>query len=182
MIALGWDWLARKYRLVRVALWVLLLAWAFTVCAAFWIRPSNPEVPLGRGLYLADHHRDGEAVANLTLALEMDQAARQCGRTQLLTSIRSETHLHLALVRDRQCQTAEAIRHYREALQSQPDFDGALNNLAWILATNPKDDLRNGPEAVRLAERACALSRNQSTFCVGTLAAAYAEAGRFADT
>jgi Flp pilus assembly protein TadD len=89
--------------------------------------------------------------------------------------------LHLALVRDRQCQTAEAIRHYREALQSQPDFDGALNNLAWILATNPKDDLRNGPEAVRLAERACALSRNQSTFCVGTLAAAYAEAGRFAD-
>ena len=181
VIAAGWDWLARKSRLLRIALWVLLLTWSFTVCAAFWIRPGNPEVPLGRGFYLAEHQRNGEASASLSLALEIDQAARRSGRTPLLTSSRAEAHFTLALALDRQGQTAEAVRHYREALQVQQDLNGALNNLAWILATSPAANIRNGPEAVRLAERAGALSHNQITICIGTLAAAYAEAGRFAD-
>jgi 4-amino-4-deoxy-L-arabinose transferase-like glycosyltransferase len=179
--AVGWDWLARKHRLLRTSLWVLLLAWAFTVCTAFWIRPGNPEVPLGLGLYLADHQRNDEAAANLSLALELDQAARSYGQTPLLLCSRAEAQFNLALVMDRQGQTAEAVRHYRESLHVQPDFAGALNNLAWILATSPAADIRNGTEAVHLAERACALTRNQSTVCIGTLAAAYAETGRFAD-
>jgi tetratricopeptide (TPR) repeat protein len=78
-----------------------------------------------------------------------------------------------------QGRTAEAIQQYREALRINDDFDGALNNLAWILATTPRDDLRDGSEAVRLAERACELSHNLITVQIGTLAAAYAEAGRF---
>jgi Flp pilus assembly protein TadD len=41
--------------------------------------------------------------------------------------------------------------------------------------------LRNGAEAVRLAERACELTKRQQAFLIGTLAAAYAEAGRFGD-
>src|SRR5207249_10415894 len=57
----------------------------------------------------------------------------------------------------------------------------ALNNLAWILATNPGDDLRDGPEAVRLAERACELTQRREPVLLGTLAAAYAETGRFTD-
>ena len=54
-----------------------------------------------------------------------------------------------------------------------------MNNLAWILAANPDATLRNGAEAVALAERACKLTDYKEGVFVGTLAAAYAEAGRF---
>lgn len=57
----------------------------------------------------------------------------------------------------------------------------ALNNLAWQLATSPQDDIRNGSLAVQMAEHACQLTHYQDPNVVGTLAAAYAEAGRFDD-
>jgi tetratricopeptide (TPR) repeat protein len=75
---------------------------------------------------------------------------------------------------------AEAVAHYRAALLRRPDWPEALNNLAWLLATAPQPELRDGSEAVRLAERACALSHRRRAVFVGTLAAAYAEAGQFA--
>ena len=75
--------------------------------------------------------------------------------------------------------TREAVAQYREALRLNPNLAGALNNLAWVLATSPDDELRNGAEAVRLAERACELTHYGQPLFIGTLAAAYAEAGRF---
>ena len=75
--------------------------------------------------------------------------------------------------------TREAVVQYREALRLNPSLAGALNNLAWILASNPDDELRNGAEAVRLAERACELTHYGKAVYLVTLAAAYAEAGRF---
>ena len=75
----------------------------------------------------------------------------------------------------------EGIAQYREAIQLKPDLYETLNNLAWLLATHPDAQYRNGPEAVQLAERACELTWNEAAFTVGTLAAAYAEAGRFRD-
>ena len=48
-----------------------------------------------------------------------------------------------------------------------------------MLATSPDDGLRNGAEAVRLAERACELTHYGQPLFMGTLATAYAEAGRF---
>jgi hypothetical protein len=66
-------------------------------------------------------------------------------------------------------------------LDLQPQSPELLNNLAWILATCPEANVRDGAEAVRLAERACELTRFKRTLMIGTLAAAYAEAGRFAD-
>ena len=56
-----------------------------------------------------------------------------------------------------------------------------MNNLAWLLATCPEASLRNGAEAVQLAEKACQITEYHRTIIVGTLGAAYAEAGRFAD-
>jgi len=75
----------------------------------------------------------------------------------------------------------QAVDQYRQALGLQPDMVEALNNLAWILASSPADDIRDGKEAVRLAERACDLSGQREPMLLGTLAAAYAEAGRFDD-
>jgi tetratricopeptide (TPR) repeat protein len=74
-----------------------------------------------------------------------------------------------------------AVASYREAVQLAPDTPECLNALAWIYATCPKAELRNGAEAVRLAERACVLTKRQKTAMLDTLAAAYAEAGRFDD-
>jgi hypothetical protein len=53
------------------------------------------------------------------------------------------------------------------------------NDLAWLLATSPEATNRNGVLAVKLAECACQQTRYRITIMVGTLAAAYAEAGRF---
>ena len=50
-----------------------------------------------------------------------------------------------------------------------------------MLATDPNISLRNGPEAVELAQRAIELTDGKSPAILATLAAAYAEAGRFAD-
>jgi Flp pilus assembly protein TadD len=75
--------------------------------------------------------------------------------------------------------SADAIDEYRQALALIPDLVPALNNLAWILATDPQARNRNGSEAVQLAKRACALTDYQTPVLIGTLAAAYAEAGRF---
>ena len=71
------------------------------------------------------------------------------------------------------------IPHYRAAVKARPNFPEALNNLAWILATQPDPQFRDGQEALDLAERACRLTEYKQAFMVGTLAAAYAEAGRF---
>ena len=54
-----------------------------------------------------------------------------------------------------------------------------MNDLSWLLATTADAGLRDGAEAVRLASRACELTRYQQTLYIGTLAAAYAEAGDF---
>jgi hypothetical protein len=56
-----------------------------------------------------------------------------------------------------------------------------LNNLAWRLASSPDPKVRDGTQAVQLAQRACDLTHYQKTIYLGTLAAAYAEAGRFDD-
>jgi cytochrome c-type biogenesis protein CcmH/NrfG len=77
----------------------------------------------------------------------------------------------------------DAIAEYRDALRIAPDNVAAQSNLAWLLATAADPSLRNGPEAVLLAERAeseSSQSENRSVF-LRILAAAYAEAGRFAE-
>ena len=53
--------------------------------------------------------------------------------------------------------------------------------MAWIRATSADPQLRDGAEAVRAAERACRLAKWKGTTVLNTLAAAYAEAGRFKD-
>jgi len=85
----------------------------------------------------------------------------------------------LAQVLSQSGESARAVEHYREGLRRRPDHPEALNNLAWILATDPDANIRKGGEAVQFAKRACELTRYQRPLLLGTLAAAYAEAGHF---
>jgi protein O-mannosyl-transferase len=90
-------------------------------------------------------------------------------------------HIRLGSVFAKQNRTAEAIRHYREALRLSPDNGMALNNLAWLLATHPDPGFRDGVEAVRLARSAAELAGNKDAQALDTLAAAFAEASRYAE-
>ena len=56
-----------------------------------------------------------------------------------------------------------------------------LNNLAWQRAAHPDAAVRDAAAAVRLAETAATLSTYQNASVLDTLAAAYAEAGRFTE-
>jgi len=91
------------------------------------------------------------------------------------------SHLNLAAVLQSLSQIPAAVDQYEEALRLDPDSIEGLNNLAWILATSSEDEIRDGRRAVNLGEKACALSSDSLPTVVGTLAAAYAEAGRFTD-
>ena len=51
--------------------------------------------------------------------------------------------------------------------------------LAWLLATSPDPNFRDGPQAVTLARRASKLPNGNTPPFMDTLAAAYAEDGRF---
>lgn len=76
---------------------------------------------------------------------------------------------------------AKAIDYYREVLRLSPQDYVCMCDLAWLLATSPEAELRDGAEALRLIERADALARAGGP-AVDTLrirAAALAEVGRF---
>jgi Flp pilus assembly protein TadD len=76
---------------------------------------------------------------------------------------------------------AEGVDHLRLAATLRPQRPDLLNNLAWALATSAQSELRDGPTAVHVAERACALTGSNEPVLLGTLAAAYAEAARFGE-
>lgn len=62
---------------------------------------------------------------------------------------------------------------------SADEHAGLLNNLAWVLATSPKDDVRNGKRSLELALKACELTEYKEAHILSTLASAYAETGDF---
>jgi tetratricopeptide (TPR) repeat protein len=100
---------------------------------------------------------------------------------QLATNATPALHLQIAGLQNQLGDYPAAVTHYEAALAGDPNQPAALNNFAWLLATCPEAAVRNGPRAVQLAQHACELSGYQTTVYLGTLAAAQAEAGRFAD-
>jgi peptidoglycan/LPS O-acetylase OafA/YrhL len=72
-----------------------------------------------------------------------------------------------------------AVGSFLVSAKLTPPDPAENNNLAWSLATSPEETNRNGALAVKLAEDACQRTQYRKTIMVGTLAAAYAEAGRF---
>ncbi len=75
----------------------------------------------------------------------------------------------------------EAIEQWQETLRRDPNNGNAKSNLAWVFATCPEESLRDGNRAVQLAEQAFQLSGGKNAIVLRTLAAAYAESGRFTD-
>jgi tetratricopeptide (TPR) repeat protein len=87
--------------------------------------------------------------------------------------------INLAIALARLGRYQEAVARLEAALRVNSHFTEAMNALAWLLATCPDANIRNGTRAVQLAERTCKMTDYQQPPGVSTLAAAYAETGRF---
>jgi Flp pilus assembly protein TadD len=132
--------------------------------AGLKLKPADGEIRRHYAAALADHGKLAAAVEQLRAA--------QRSQPELGTS------LQLAGLFYRTGQFAEAVGTYRQALALQPDATEALNNLAMLLATCADGAVRDGTEAVQRAEAACRITERTNAVMLGTLAAAYAEAGR----
>jgi tetratricopeptide (TPR) repeat protein len=130
--------------------------------------PKNAKALDGLGFVLAGEGRLPEAKARFLESMQLDPK-------------NPAVHFHYAMCLSIQQQLPEIILEYRKALELDGQFLPALNNLAWLLASHSDPHIRNGKEAVELAQRACRLTNNEQPFYLGTLAAAYAEAGLFND-
>jgi len=109
----------------------------------------------------------------------LDEAIRNYQRGVELNPDNADVHFNYGIALGRKGQFAEAAIQYQAAMKSDLSTAGAQNDLAWTLATSTEAEMRNGAEAVRFAESACDLTHYSEPMFIGTLAAAYAEAGRF---
>ncbi len=73
----------------------------------------------------------------------------------------------------------EAVDMLRRARQALPEEHDVSNTLAWVLATCPRDEIRDGQSAVRIAKQLCAETGNENINYLATYAAALAETGDF---
>ena len=126
-----------------------------------------------------------EAHGNLGNAMlqegKVDEAIAYYQKALQLSPHNANLDNNLGNALSRQGQFEQAIAHYQAAIKLVPNNPSFLNNLAWLLATCPQARVRNGQQAVQLAERNCQLTDYEEPQLICTLAAAYAEAGRFED-
>jgi protein O-mannosyl-transferase len=133
---------------------------------ALEINPDDAEAYFNLGNALLQKGNVGEAIANFQKALQINPDDAD-----------ARNNLGNALLQ--KGSVAEAIMQFQKALQINPDHLQTLNNLAWVLATSPRASLRDGNKAIELAQRANHLTGDSNPAVLTTLAAAFAEAGKF---
>jgi tetratricopeptide (TPR) repeat protein len=167
---------------------------------ALQINPGNAEAQYDLGNAMLRKGNVDEAIAHFRQALQINpgfaEAHNNLGSVLLQKGSLDEAIVHfqkfleikpgsaavennLANALLRKGRVAEAIRHFQKALQINPDDREAGINLAWVLATASEASLRNGSQAVELAQRANQLTGDRNPVVLCTLAAAYAESGRY---
>ncbi len=117
------------------------------------------------GYYIRDN-RHSKAIDIFTKILADDENNQDARRARADTLLSVGKH-------------SEAIADFEILLKQAPKDDGILNNFAWVLATSPDDELRDGKRAVKLATEACEVTKYEKAHILSTLASAYAEIGDF---
>jgi protein O-mannosyl-transferase len=133
---------------------------------ALQIKPNDEEAFYNLGNALLQKGNVDEAIACFQKALQINPDY-------------ADAHNNLGGALYQKGKVNEAIFQFQKALGLNAGNVQTLNNLAWILATCSQASLRNGNEAVELAQRANHLTNDSNPSILATLAAAYAEAGRF---
>jgi tetratricopeptide (TPR) repeat protein len=133
---------------------------------AIRINPDFIESRLNLGKFLVEQGRPEEALPDLQYILQIKPQFAP-GEEAMAAALQSSG------------ESAQALAHWRKALTLEPERISALSGTAWLLATAPDASIRNGTEAVALAEKANEIAKGQSPDVLDTLAAAYAETGDF---
>jgi hypothetical protein len=143
---------------------LVLATWLPTILLAFlWYRFfERPGIALGKRIIQKANFRDGTKVESES-SNGGSQAWIVAGRYYLMLCALLAIVFGSLLI--------------SEKLIAPPPAE--YNEVAWSLATSPEATNRDGALAVELAEDACQRTQYKETVMVGTLAAAYAEAGRF---
>lgn len=165
-------------------------------------RPTNPRARINYGVDLSAAGRYEEAEQQLREAVrlrdtsaaahgnlgsvlctlgKLDEGIRHLERALALDPEYTDAYPNLGEAYAAQGKRALAARYFALAVGVAPDNPFLLSRLGWLLATSPEDAVRNGARAVELGEKTVRLTARQDTMSLETLAAAYAEAGRFDD-
>ena len=110
-----------------------------------------------------------------------DQAVEQLRQALRLDPNNPNANYNLAITLASSGLIRQSLSYYRRAIQAKANWPEPMISLARILACCTEDGVRNGPDALRLAEEACRLTNHARPDALDTLAAAYAELGRFSD-
>jgi len=132
---------------------------------AIRLRPSNAEAHNDMALTLLRMGRRDEAALSFQQSLQVRPtagAARNLAAVLLMSG-----------------EPVKAAQIYRLAMEIDPGDLANQRALAWLLATHPDNRVRNGREAVLLAEQIVSATNGQVPLFLLTLSAAYAEAGDF---
>jgi tetratricopeptide (TPR) repeat protein len=167
---------------------------------ALEIQPRSAAIHYNLGVAFSQKEQVGKAIEQYQEAVDLQpdfvqarnnlgDALLRTGRTdgaiaqfQAALKIRPDSAIlrnNLGLAFLRKGQAAEAVAHFQGTLSIEPHNVDACHYLAWILATCPEPSIRNGAKAVELAREVDRFSGGEDPEIAGTLAAAYAEAGRF---
>jgi Flp pilus assembly protein TadD len=119
----------------------------------------------------------------LALALgengELAKAATQFGYVMMLRPDLGQAHSNLRRALLSLTIAPDGPKQLHAITAQAPDSPRMLDEIAWLFATHPDPKVRDGQEAMRLAERACILTGRRIPALLDTLAAAYAEVGKF---
>ncbi|MFO1041133.1 MAG: hypothetical protein U0941_05060 [Planctomycetaceae bacterium] len=130
--------------------------------------PVPPDAPsyCRRGMLMYSQGLHDKAIADFDEGIRLDPSCPQ------IYTYRGSVLTHLG-------DQSAAIADFTHAIKINPRDHEAHNHLAWILATCPNEELRNGDKALELSEKACELTAFGEWSFIDTLAAAHAEVGDF---
>jgi tetratricopeptide (TPR) repeat protein len=112
---------------------------------------------------------------------QFDEAMEQYHQAARFASDNPDLYYEMGKLLLLQGRADDSVNQLRESLRLDPFNVPALGLLAQVLASDDEPQIRNGPEALALAERANALTGGRQPYVLDALAMAYAETGRFSE-
>jgi tetratricopeptide (TPR) repeat protein len=95
------------------------------------------------------------------------------------STVVASAFVNRSLSQERLKEYSKALSDLKSAVAIDPNHALAYNNLAWLQATCPKAEIRDGSKAIQNATHACRLVQWKKSDFLDSLAAAHAESGNF---
>jgi len=182
-LSVAWRY-RRQILGIAAAIVIAGLAWLARTQNMYW---RDSEALWTRTLAVTSHNDLGHArLADLLLRRDrIDEAISHSEEALRIRprnwNVAVDAHNTLALGLFRRGRVDEAVAHWKESLEIRPDDMNAQAYLAWVLATSPDASLRDGAKAIELAKKVLEQTGHADVVVLRTLAAGYAESGRFSE-